>query len=141
MIPEMPAHAGALDTCRELRVGDDYLIDGRVSHGEVACGWNAAEVDVDVSLAAYNSNQKCVDVIWWDKKHSHYVACTHRNDDRHGISIKDTSVNEQISVRLILPPHFSILSLDQLWGDADLCADCFGGVDGLFETEIVKGRV
>ena len=96
--PEVPKSAGALDACAELSLGEDYLIDRRVVRGRIACGWKTDGVDVDVSLAAYDCEKKCVDVIWWDKKRSRYVSCTHHHDDRQGTPLNGTDVNEHISV-------------------------------------------
>jgi len=57
------------------------------------------DIDVDLSLAVYNKDRTCVDVIWWDKTHSHYVSSSHLNDDRNGTPLEGTDTNEEIKVR------------------------------------------
>ena len=97
--PDLPKNAGSLESCVQLQPNDTYLLDGRVKMGKIGCGWKADGIDVDVSLAMYNVDMKCVDVLWWDKKRSHYVSATHLNDDRNGTVLEGTDINEQMLVR------------------------------------------
>lgn len=99
LLPEAPKEARGLSETVNLGPEQEYLIDGRVLEAKIGCGWEAVNIDVDLSLAVYNAKHEVVDVIWWDKPHSHYVSCTHLLDDRDGTRIDGKEINEEIEVR------------------------------------------
>lgn len=102
MLPKHPENSKkvtGLDTVAELKEDEEYLIDGRVKKAQIGFNWTASQVDVDASLAAFDKEYKLLDVVFWDKKHSHYLAADLLNDDKTGEKSPGSTANETIQVR------------------------------------------
>ena len=143
-LPQTPKNAGALKECVELKAGEDYLLDGRVKNGKIGCSWKADGIDVDASLAVYDGNHKCLDVIWWDKTHSHYVSAKHLHDDRDGKAVEGTDVNEIIAVSSILrlvQAAAHMTPLGETRGRSGGGASHCGRGERLLEREDAQGRL
>lgn len=104
-LPESSTKVGGLDSFVELSSDDDYLIDSRVKHAHLGFSWTTTQVDVDASLSAFDKDHKCLDVVWWDKKYSHYLSAELKNDDRTGEKPEGKSVNETIRVNFSEIPN------------------------------------
>eukprot|EP00210_Caulerpa_lentillifera_P003843 g3671.t1 len=108
LLPELPdssKKSGGLDSFVELTAADEYLIDGRVKQVQLGFSWTTNQVDVDASLAAFDAEHKCRDVVWWDKKYSHYLSAELMNDDRTGEKPENSSVNETIQINFATIPN------------------------------------
>ncbi|GMH36836.1 hypothetical protein BSKO_04709 [Bryopsis sp. KO-2023] len=106
--PTVPQGSVSLDAPTALEAGGEFLLDGKLADIKLAFGWKAPGVDVDASLAMYNSAGKCIDVIWWDKKTSRFCAIKHLGDDLTG---EQEGNNELIQINIDeMPPsvHYMI---------------------------------
>lgn len=101
----MPEGSKTLSKQSVLKDGEEFLLDGKLADIKLSFGWGAPGFDVDASLAVYDSNQKCVDVVWWDKKKSRFCSVVHLNDDTTGAQEGD---NEAIEVTNAIVPDDSL---------------------------------
>lgn len=100
--PELPEGAKSVEKAAALKVDDDFLLDGKLADIKLSFGWKAPGIDVDASLAMYDADYKCVDVVWWDKMTSRFCSLRHVFDDRTGEKEGD---NETIEVDILQMPY------------------------------------
>lgn len=96
MQPLAPQEALTTEHPTSIENGGEFLLDGKMADIKLSFGWKAPGIDVDASLAMYDSAGKCVDVIWWDKMTSRFCSIKHVNDDQTGESEGDNEIIEVI---------------------------------------------